>query len=183
MADRDSNSRYCTLATLEESDPSQVRMRTLVIREITEESCLLFVNRHSQKNLADLDSTKVEVLFFYPTLMAQFRLRGTLSVMSAIELEKHWQHKPYEAKLLDHLYTQQHAQSSLLKNRTELEEGISELKKMYPDSASVPFINDALGLVVKVNYLELWQGMSNGIHDRRLYTFSNDTWHEAVLVP
>lgn len=180
---KDPSSRYCTLATLEESDLSQVRLRTLVVRDINEESCLLFVNRHSQKNLLSLSDTKVEMLFFYPTLMSQFRLRGKLSLMTDIELEKHWLHKPYEAKLLDHFYARYQAQSTSLSDRKSLNKGIEELKLRYPNADSVPFINDALGLVVTANYLEVWQGLDDGIHDRRLYTLANGIWQEDLLVP
>lgn len=180
---KDPSARYCTLATLEESDLFQVRMRTLVVREITEESCLLFVNRHSQKNLLSLDKAKVEILFFYPTLMSQFRLRGRISTMLDAELEKHWQHKPYEAKLLDHYYARYQAQSSSLINREGLMEGIEALRLMYPSADKVPFIDNALGLVVTANYLEVWQGLDDGIHDRRLFTLANDLWQEEVLVP
>lgn len=183
LAQRDSNARYCTLATLEEADLTQVRMRTLVIREITEESCLLFVNRQSQKRLSDLDNSNAEVLFFYPTLMSQFRLRGSLTLLSAQELEPHWQHKPYEAKLLDHFYTGFHAQSAAIADRDTLDQGIAELKLRYPDASGVPFIEDALGLVVNANYLEIWQACDSGIHDRRLYKRSAGEWQEAVLVP
>ena len=183
ISGKDPSSRYCTLATLEQADLSQVRMRTLVVRNITEESCLLFVNRHSQKNLLDLSDTKVEILLFYPTLMSQFRLRGRLSIMSDAELETHWQHKPYEAKLLDHFYGQYQAQSSSLTDRASLDKAIEELKIMYPNAAAVPFINDALGLVVTANYLEVWQGLDSGIHDRRLYTLTDQSWQEESLVP
>ena len=180
---KDSNSRYCTLATLEESNSIQARMRTLVVRDLTDESCLLFVNRHSQKNLLNLAEAKVEILFFYPTLMSQFRLRGKLSVMPDADLEVHWKRKPYEAKLLDHFYSRYQAQSSSLDARASLNKGIEDLKLMYPNSDKVPFINDALGLVITADYLEVWQGLDNGIHDRQLYTLSNNAWQKEVLVP
>jgi len=183
LADRDSNSRYCTLATLEQNDPSQVRMRTLVMREITSESCLMFVNRRAQKNISDLGNTRVEVLFFYPTLMSQFRMRGTLSLLPEKVLETHWQHKPYEAKLLDHFYARFQAQSGSIAGRKDLESGISQLEKEYPDPGSVPFIEDAIGLLVTANYLEIWQGNDSGIHDRQLYTLQSDGWHDETIVP
>lgn len=180
---QDPSAKYCTLATLEETDSSQVRMRTLVVREITDESCLLFVNKNAQKNLHDFQSAKLEVLFFYPSLMAQFRLRGMLSFMPEEELKKRWQHKPYEAKLLDHYYAAYQSQSSSLTARANLMKGIDALKLKYPNQNEVPFVQDALGLIVKANYLEVWQGLDTGIHDRRLFTQSQNVWHEEVLVP
>jgi pyridoxine/pyridoxamine 5'-phosphate oxidase len=133
--------------------------------------------------LSDLDNSNAEVLFFYPTLMSQFRLRGPLTLLSAQELEAHWQHKPYEAKLLDHFYTELHSQSASIAGRKVLDEGIADLKLRYPNPSGVPFIEDALGLVVTANYLEIWQASDSGIHDRRLYTRSESEWQEAVLVP
>lgn len=183
LSQRDPNSRYCTLATLEQQAPLQVRTRTLVVRDVSSEACLLFVNRSAQKNLGDLPDASVEVLFFYPTLMAQFRLRGSLSLMSASALEPHWQHKPYEAKLLDHFYQDYQPQSATLESRDALEQGISDLKKRYPDPDSVPFTENALGLLITADYLEIWQGMDSGLHDRRLFTRADAVWKAQALVP
>lgn len=179
----DPAARYCTLATINEAHSGQPRMRTLVVRDVTQAACLLFVNRQGQKNLHDLPKAKVEVLFFYPSLMAQFRLRGRLSLMSEKALVSHWQHKPYEAKLLDHFYATYLPQSAALQSRTELDEGLDALRQRYPDSDSVPFTRDALGLIVTAGYLEVWQGRDSAIHDRRLFMRHGQVWQEALLVP
>ena len=104
----DPAARYCTLATVEkqslESGVPQVRTRTVVLREVTDTACLLYVNRDSQKNLSSPANASVELLLFYPSSMLQFRVRGTVSLMDEAELEDHWHRKPYEAKLLDHYY-------------------------------------------------------------------------------
>lgn len=183
IAKQDPSAKYCTLATLEEQCSSQVRMRTLVVREISAESCLLFVNRLAQKNLSDLSEGRVEALFFYPSLMSQFRLRGRLSLMAPSELEKHWHHKPYESKLLDHYYARYQAQSSVLSDRGALENAMAELRLIFPNPDEVPYTENALGLLIRADYLEVWQAHTSGVHDRSLFTKQGEAWTEQVLVP
>ena len=183
IANQDPSAKYCTFATLEEQRPSQVRMRTLVVREISSESCLLFVNRFSQKNLTNLSGLNAEALFFYPSLMSQFRMRGRLSLMKASALEEHWHNKPYESKLLDHYYARYQAQSTAICDRASLEDAMAQLRTIYPKPDEVPFIEDALGLLITADYLEVWQAHDSGIHDRSLFTKCASGWAKKVLVP
>ena len=183
IAKQDPSAKYCSFATLEEHCPSQVRMRTLVVREISTESCLLFVNRLAQKNLSNLAANKAEALFFYPSLMCQFRMRGSLSLLSASQLEPHWHHKPHASKLLDHYYARYQNQSSELNDRKTLEQALLELKKIYPNSDEVPFTKDALGLLITADYLEIWQAHDSGVHERSLFTKHGSIWREQLLVP
>lgn len=180
---QDPSAKYCTLATLEQNDASQPRMRTLVVREINADSCVLFVNKLAQKNLLHLNEAKVELLFFYPSLLQQFRVRGELSLMCPEVLETHWQHKPYISKLLDHFYHTVAHQSAALEGSFEVERGINALKEKYPNPDTVPFTDNALGLVVSVNYLEYWRGHETGLHERTLYRHIGHSWELAALVP
>lgn len=188
----DPAARYCTLATVEkqsvESGAPQVRTRTVVLREVTETACLLYVNRDSQKNLSSPANTSVELLLFYPSSMMQFRVRGTVSLMDETELKDHWQRKPYEAKLLDHYYARYQPQSSTLESRDVLQRSIEALKATYPDPNTVPFSDNALGIYVHANYLETWKVQENGLHKRKLYKLDEDSageerWQSVELVP
>ena len=180
---KDPSANYCTFATLEEQGTTQVRTRTLVVRDVSADSCLLFVNRLAKKNLLSLSDVSAEALFFYPSLMSQFRLRGCLSLMDSSDLEKHWHHKPYESKLLDHYYARYQNQSSVLPDRASLEHAMAELKSLFPNPEKVPYIENALGLIITADYLEIWQAHVSGVHDRSLFTKQGAKWQEQVLVP
>lgn len=188
----DPASRYCTLATIEKqeanNDQPQVRTRTVVVRDITDTACLLYVNRDGQKNLTHNSNARVELLLFYPSSMMQFRVRGKVALMDEGELKKHWQRKPYEAKLLDHYYASYQPQSSALKSRKALESGIDELKSKYPEPENVPFSDNALGIYVHADYVEVWKVKDSGLHERKLYllnTRAHDPkeWQSTELVP
>lgn len=188
----DPASRYCTLATIEQqkidNGKPQVRTRTLVVRDITDTACLLYVNRDGQKNLAYNSNANVELLLFYPSSMMQFRLRGKVALMDEGELKEHWQRKPYEAKLLDHYYASYQPQSSKLQSRDDLENGIAELKRKYPEPDNVPFSDNALGIYVHADYVEVWKVEESGLHERKLYLRNTgpdnqQQWQSTELVP
>lgn len=188
----DPASRYCTLATIEKqeanNDQPQVRTRTVVVRDITDTTCLLYVNRDGQKNLTHNSNARVELLLFYPSSMMQFRVRGKIALMDEGELQKHWQRKPYEAKLLDHYYALYQPQSSKLQSRDDLETGIAELKRKYPEPHNVPFSDNALGVFVNADYVEVWKVRESGLHERKLYLLntepdSQQEWQSTELVP
>ena len=179
----DQNARYCTMATIDPDAPDQPRTRTLVSREITPEYCLLFVNRTSKKGLLKIDEAKVELLYFYPTLMTQYRVRGKLSLLSEEQLKPRWEHKPYGSKLLDLFYLQIKSQSSHLDTPEELQDGLKKLKSTYPDALNIPFPEDALGLLIQADYVETWRAEEDGIHQRYEYHLGEQGWSSVQIVP
>ena len=180
----DPNARYCTMATVEtDSERVHARTRTLVLRSITNDHCVLYVNRRSQKNLDNLDSNLAELLLFYPTLMEQYRVRGALSFMNENELKNHWQHKPRGSKLLDLYYAEYQAQSSVLQSREAFEYAIKSLSERFPESDNIPYPSDAVGLKLSPDYIETWKADQNAFHKRELYKREGNQWSEETLVP
>lgn len=180
-ANHDSNARYCTLATV--SPAGQPTMRTLVLRDITNEGCVIYINSTSNKYQDMMDNSQVELLLFWPSLLQQYRIRGPISEISAAQMEQHWQHKPYESKLLDHFYAGYQGQSSELDHGDTLQQGIAALKRQYPTPASIPYVANAKGLVIQANYIEDWRGSNDNLHQRALHTCYQGTWVSQCLVP
>ena len=181
--EQDPNTRYCTMATIDPDAPDQPRTRTLVSREITPEYCLLFVNKTSKKRLQNIEHTKVELLYFYPTLMSQYRVRGKLSLLPEEQLKPRWENKPYGSKLLDLFYLQIKKQSSPLHQPQELTEGIDKLRESYPRAEDIPFLTEAIGLIITADYVETWQAEDNGIHQRVEYHLHEHGWSSVQIVP
>ena len=178
----DPNARYCTLAT-QESLNHQPRMRTLVLRDIDQTSCLLFVQKNSQKNLEPLNNSHWELMLFYPTLMEQYRVRGTLDFLSPEQLHKHWQNKPYYSKLLDIYYQRYQHQSTGLNDRSDFEEKIKMLSKEFPEGFTLEPPEGAIGIKLYPDYIEMWQASEDAMHHRDLYTLQGEQWQHQALVP
>lgn len=181
-ASNDSNSRYCTLATV--SGSGQPTLRTLVLRDITDEGFVIYINETSNKYQDMATNPQLELLLFWPSLMQQYRIRGVIREISPAQMEQHWQHKPYESKLLDHFYATYQGQSSELVRRDELQQGIEALKQLYPKPESVPYVANAKGLVIQANYIEDWRGSNDNLHNRVLHTFTDQgEWTSKYVVP
>lgn len=178
----DASADYCTLATVSEN--GQVSSRTLVLREVTEDSLVIFINETSPKWQQLDHSTKIEILIFWPSLMHQYRIRGNLEVMPGETIRRHWSRKPYESKIIDHFYGDYQPQSSALESRDALLLGISKLKVDYPKEDDVPFPDNAAGVMVKANYVETWHGsVTDRLHERHLFTLEGNRWEKKALVP
>ncbi|MFT4823474.1 MAG: pyridoxine/pyridoxamine 5'-phosphate oxidase [Halioglobus sp.] len=178
----DANAQYCSLATV--SKDGQASIRTLVLREVTNGSFLIFVNDTSSKWKDLLLAKQSELLVFWPSLMQQYRIRGEYSEVSAGAMKLHWAKKPYDSKILDHYYSQYQSQSSVVESRETMLNGIAELKSRYPIDKEVPFPDNAKGVAIQASYIEIWHGSaSDRLHHRNLYLLSDETWEQQTLVP
>ena len=181
-ASNDSNARYCTLATV--SAKGQPSLRTLVLRDITHEGFVIYINETSKKYQDIAANSQLELLLFWPTLMQQFRIRGVIKEISDTQMEQHWQHKPYESKLLDHYYAHYQGQSTAINQDNALQQGIESLKQRYPTAQSIPYVANAKGWVIQANYIEDWRGSNDNLHNRVLYTCNDQgKWTSQSLVP
>ena len=178
----DANAAYCTLATVAED--GQVSMRTLVLRDIDDQQFVVFVNSTSEKWRQLKNSERCEMLVFWPTLMQQYRIRGTLQEIPLASMAHHWAKKPYDSKLLDHFYRENHSQTSAIQSRSVLVNGIEQLKQRYPIAGDVPFPGNAQGLAIDATYMEIWHGSeADRLHNRNRYTLSDNGWNKETLVP
>jgi len=177
LAESDTAARYCSVATV---DGQQASTRTVVLRDITTLGPMIFINDSSPK-WPVLMAGGSEVLLFWPSQMRQYRLRGTWQVLGEDEMLEHWQNKPDAAKLLDHLY-QRLPQSSTLTSAALLREELDGLRQRFA-GADIPFVGNARGVVLAVDYLESWCAAADGVHQRRLYRRLNGDWLSEPLVP
>lgn len=178
----DASADYCSLATVSES--GQVSIRTLVLREVTEDSFVIFINSTSPKWEQLEHSKQIELLVFWPTLMQQYRVRGEVGQVSTETMKTHWAKKPYESKILDHYYTEYHPQTTAIDSRETLLSGIGQLKSNFPAEADIPFPQDAKGVAIKATYVEAWRGSNaDRLHERELYLFIDGQWQRNILVP
>ncbi len=179
-AANDPNASFCVLGTV--STLGEISLRTVVLRYVQNGAFVLFVNNTGPK-WKDLEATsEYEILIFWPSLMQQYRVRGSLGEISEEEMRVHWENKPYSSKLLDHFYCDYFAQSSVIDSRELLLSGMAELKRKFPEE--VPFPDSAKGLSLEANRIEVWHGSpEDRLHHRHLYSLVDGSWEQATLVP
>lgn len=179
---KDANAEFCSLATVSAS--GQASIRTLVLREVSEDSFVIFINKSSQKWQDLVDSTQIELLVFWPSIMQQYRIRGNLKEIPQDIMASHWRKKPYESKIIDYFYAQKQPQSSIIDSRKTLLSGIDELKEKYPSKENISFSDNAAGISLQATFIEHWQNSPiDRIHKRHQYHLTNGNWEKKIMVP
>jgi len=187
-AANESAAHYCTLATVDNhffEKKGQPSIRTLVLREVTEDSFIVFINNSSPKWQELEHSDQWELMTFWPDAMQQYRVRGELTQVSSEQMQQHWHNKPYDSKILDYYYNSCQSQSSVIGSREHLLQEIKQLKKKYPSDADIPVQGNAIGINLKATYIEQWYAvLSDRLHERYLYQLTDTgEWHKRTLVP
>jgi len=182
QASKDPNAKFCALITLDE-DGSPVS-RTVTIREMSLDGVVIYINRQSPKIDQLRKNSNYELLFFWPSSIRQFRVRGSYEIYVSDKQLQSWCAKPYAGKLYDLFQSCEQRQSSALPSRQEYLEKAAQLKLKFPEGEELQMPAEQLSICFKPDYIESWfASMSDGLHDRRLYRLTEKEWRCQVLVP
>jgi pyridoxamine 5'-phosphate oxidase len=158
--------------------------RALSLRAIDSGGLGLLINRTSPKWRQITASGRVLLLFYWPTVRRQYRIRGRLRPMDEDEVAHLWALKSHGSMLLEHYYERFHRQSRPIPSRATLLEGIGELRRRYPRRSAVPIPPNLVGVRLVPTEIETWHGSPRDrLHVRRLYRRAGPGWRFATLVP
>ncbi|MFD0798006.1 pyridoxamine 5'-phosphate oxidase family protein [Maribacter chungangensis] len=157
--------RYFTLATVG-LDP-MARLRTVVLRQITEDFKLIFyTDRRSKKMTHITENPKVSCLFYHPKQLLQLKIEGKARVVNDEKILKKYWHGIQPNSRKDYLSEQ--TPGSTLNNPDELQ-----------------YLNDDNHFSMveiepfKIEYLKL----KRPNHLRVRFSKSNNDWDGEFLVP
>ncbi len=157
--------------------PSQ---RTVLLKYYDDRGFVFFTNFESRKAKEIEENPKVSLLFVWLALERQVMVNGLASKVSAVESAKYFMTRPKESQMAAWVSSQSHPLTSrqiLLQKFQEMKTKIGEGK--------VPLPSFWGGYRVEPVEIEFWQGRKNRLHDRFLYTRSNDSdsWAIERLAP
>jgi pyridoxine/pyridoxamine 5'-phosphate oxidase len=177
----DSNADICFLALADSSGNASVR--TLVLREITENRFTLFINKSSPKWKALTSGASLELLIWYSSLQHQYRVSGSVRELDPEIVKSNWQHRPIGSKYLDHVYQELGDQSSTIPTRETLTEKIKQMKAtLDPEDMKAPsFVAGVEIIADRIEMLDL--SMEDRIHDRQVHKFDGSDWTSEILIP
>jgi pyridoxamine 5'-phosphate oxidase len=167
----------CTLATVDAAGHPQAR--TVVLRDL-DQRLAVFLNDTSPKWQQLTLSASLAVVVWLPTLNVQYRMQCDTRPVARPVIHESWRLRPEVPKRLDWFYTRVQAQSSAIRGREHLLQGIAGLELRHPLEAP----RTATGVYLEpfaVERLDLDQ--PDGVHDRRHFQRRPDGWHFATLVP
>lgn len=159
-----------SLATVSKDGfPSQ---RTVLFKGLIRGGFTFFSNYQSNK-AKDIElHPQVSLLFFWPTLEMQIKIKGAAEKISEAESEAYFSSRPR----LSQIGAWASKQSAVIPNFDYLQEKVLELEKKYQDQV-IPKPPHWGGYRVEPTMMEFWFGRMGRLHER--YVFERSTTHNS----
>lgn len=166
-----------TLATsTKNGNPSA---RIVLLKGFDEQGFTFFTNYDSNKGKQIDDNPKAALIFFWGDLERQVRIEGDIEKISKKDSEDYFHSRPKGSQL----GAIASPQSQIIPNRGFLENNLKELSNIYSNKEIIKPENWG-GYKVIPNNIEFWQGRSNRLHDRILFSKDkNGFWKTERLAP
>jgi len=156
-----------------------VSARAVLLKEYSEEGFSFVTNYESRKGKALLENPKAALTFLWTSLDRQIRIEGEISKWDAERSDRYFKTRPRGSQIGAHASKQ----SSVLKNRAELEQRFKALEAKYAGK-DIPRPENWGGFILKPQRIEFWQGRENRLSDRILYLPSPKRgWETQRLSP
>jgi pyridoxamine 5'-phosphate oxidase len=157
---------------------NEVGLRTVLLKEIKNDSFVFFTNYDSKKAHHIQENNQVALLFAWLELDRQVKISGIAQKISKVESLKYFLTRPIDSQLA--AYASQ--QSKIISSRNILKQEFFKAKESFKNG-EVPLPNWG-GYAIVPTKIEFWQGRENRLHDRFLYTKITDTsWDITRLQP
>jgi len=165
-----------TLATSTEDGRPSARM--VLLKDVDEHGFVFYTNYGSRKAI-ELDANPHAALcFHWAVLQRQVRVEGTVKRIPEEESAAYFASRPKDTRL----GAWASKQSQLLSERGELETRLREASEKFPGD-DVPLPPFWGGYRLRPERIEFWQGRSDRLHDRLVFTQGEDGWNTARLYP
>jgi pyridoxamine 5'-phosphate oxidase len=166
-----------TLATVNKK--LQPSARIVLLKGVDKKGFVFYTNYKSDKG-RDLSKNKLCCLnFYWAALQRQVRIYGNVEKVSAKESDKYFASRPRESQIGAIVSPQ----SEVIKNRDFLDTRFNIFNKKFED-VKIPRPADWGGFRVVPTSIEFWQGRTNRLHDRLLFTkLKNAKWKLERLSP
>ena len=164
-----------TLATVGDDGAPDARM--VLLNAVDERGFTFYSNYESAKGTDLAARPRAALVFYWPRLHRQVRVRGGVERTSRDESEAYWARRPVGSRVA----AAASAQSTVLPRREVLERAVEELERAAPCGPPLPDFWG--GYRVRPAQIELWQGRRHRLHDRLLYTRAGAGWDIRRLSP
>lgn len=154
-------------------------LRTVLLKGMQDEGMIFYTNYGSHKAQEMESNNKVSVLFLWKQLHRQVRIVGKVERLSREASVAYHRVRPRGSQM-GALVS---AQSSVIEDRSVLEEKMRELQAEYGDDKDIPCPEHWGGYLIKPESYEFWQGRSSRLHDRILYKQGDGAWVKSRLAP
>ncbi len=156
----------------------QPHSRVVLLKDLTSEGLCFYTNYQSNKANQLHTNNRVAVLFFWESLERQVRITGSVEKLSEEVSARYFASRPIDSQL----GAWASPQSKVIENKQILDKTFEYYKNQFGANISKP--PHWGGYLIRPNTIEFWQGRPNRMHDRLLYTKSeNKEWSISRLAP
>ncbi|RMH70034.1 MAG: pyridoxamine 5'-phosphate oxidase [Gemmatimonadetes bacterium] len=153
--------------------------RTVLLKGFDERGFVFYTNYHSRKGRELAQNPYVALTFYWDVLVRDIRIEGKVEKVPPEVSDMYFQSRPRGSQL----GTWVSNQSEIIESRQVLLDRLQQLEVQYAD-APIPRPPYWGGYRVSPTAFEFWQGGENRLHDRILYTLTDDgVWTIARLAP
>jgi pyridoxamine 5'-phosphate oxidase len=156
----------------------QPSSRTVLLKFYDPNGFVFYTNLGSRKAREIGANPRVALLFFWPELHRQVKIRGSAARVTAAESLGYFSRRPRDSQLGAWVSSQ----SQPISSRAMLEQKFAEIREKFA-AGEVPLPSFWGGFRVAPAAIEFWQGQPNRLHDRFLYTRAGDGWQSQRLAP
>ncbi len=166
--------------TLATADADGVPSARIVLLKGMDERGFQFFTNYTSRKARELETNpNAALVFYWSQLERQVCIIGQTQQLSRQESIDYFQSRPRGSRL----GAWASSQDQVITDRQVLEQRFQELQDQYPD-ADIPTPDNWGGFVLAPERIEFWQGRPNRLHDRFVYTRTEDGhWRIDRLAP
>ncbi len=171
------NPHAMTLATVDpDGNPSA---RIVLLKGFDERGAVFYTNRNSRKGRALAAHPRAGLLLHWDSLLRQVTIEGAVTQVDDAQSDEYFATRPRGAQL----GAWASRQSEPVESRAVLEAEIEAMTRRF-EGGAVPRPPHWSGYRVALEWIELWQGRIDRLHDRLVYTRDeNGAWTTRRLSP
>ena len=153
--------------------------RIVLLKGVENGKFVFYTNYQSRKGKELEENPACCLTFFWPELERQIRIEGVANRVDTKRSEQYFQSRPRGSQI----GAWASPQSSVIQDRSLLEERAKQMEEKFKGQDKLPRPHQWGGFEIDPLVIEFWQGRTNRLHDRILFSKVDGAWTINRLAP